>query len=506
MKTIKAKICVVGSGVAGCLCAKYLATTGNEIVILERGARVTHSWRMQTREHEQPVPTAEHHHAIVQGWKEKVFRYVYAAGGSTNHWTGQTPRFLPDDFRMKSAYGVMEDWPIGYEELEPYYCFAEEELAIAGASDNPRIPRSRPYPQPAHPFSPVDRILQNCFPPGTIVSCPQARPTRDVGQRPSCCGSAVCNLCPVDSKYTPMNSHIPELEGLPNVQFLYETVVLNLHSNGGRRIDSVTARQKDQELKIEADLFVLAANGLENPAIILRSKEVKHHPLVGKYLFDHQALHVYVITSRECYPEHGSTVSTAHSYHFYDGDFRTNRTAALTEIFNVAAINISDLSYSVAMDQRLTGTALRKEVTRQFRSQIGFAFLLEDLPDQNRFLRIGSKRNSAGLPLTEIYYPKHSNYLELTQKHILEVLPKLLVELAPRKIIPESVGGAGHILGTCRMGDFKTGVVDKTLRYHEMDNLFILGGSAFTTYSPSNPTLTIAALSIRLGKHLQSFS
>src|SRR4029079_17377912 len=110
--------------------------------------------------------------------------------------------------QMKTLYGVGDDWLVSYDELESYYCLAEEELSVAGASDNPRIPRTKPYPLNAHPFSPGDRLFAQCFPAGSIVASPQARPTRQVGSRPACCGSATCELCPVDSKYTTLNTHI----------------------------------------------------------------------------------------------------------------------------------------------------------------------------------------------------------------------------------------------------------------------------------------------------------
>src|SRR5262249_31615236 len=124
MEKIRTKVCIVGSGIAGCLCAKYLANKFDDILIVERGASVSHDWSLQTGEHEKAVPTAEHHHVVAEG-KHDTFAYVYALGGTANHWTGQTPRLIPNDFRMKSVYGIMDDWPVAYEELEPFYCQAE---------------------------------------------------------------------------------------------------------------------------------------------------------------------------------------------------------------------------------------------------------------------------------------------------------------------------------------------------------------------------------------------
>src|ERR1041384_6928548 len=110
MPRLKTKICVVGSGIAGCLCAKYLAQHTDDILIVERGAGVSHEWRLRNHSQEIHISTARHSHSVVGPFADKKIQYVYALGGSTNHWIGNTPRFLPNDFRMNSTYGVMLDW------------------------------------------------------------------------------------------------------------------------------------------------------------------------------------------------------------------------------------------------------------------------------------------------------------------------------------------------------------------------------------------------------------
>ncbi len=175
MKHLKCKVCIVGSGIAGCLCAKFLSPRKTDILIVERGARVDHNQRLRTRNHEAATLASEHHDLVSEGLKGHRFQYVYALGGTTNHWAGQTPRLHPHDFQMSSTYGVMDDWPVTYEQLEAYYCIAEEELAIAGPTSGP-IHRSRPYPLPPHPLSPTDLLFQECFPKDSIVAVPRRDP------------------------------------------------------------------------------------------------------------------------------------------------------------------------------------------------------------------------------------------------------------------------------------------------------------------------------------------
>jgi choline dehydrogenase-like flavoprotein len=502
MNVIKTDVCIVGSGIAGSLCAKYLAPR-KEVIVVERGARMTHEQRRKSGRHEIPINTAIHRHKVLGEVPKKKIQYVHALGGTTNHWIGQTPRLLPSDFRMKSTYGVMEDWLITYDELEPFYCLAEEELSISGASDNPRTPRSKPYPLEAHAFSPMDLLFKSCFPEGSVVHSPQARPTRRVGDRPACCGSATCGLCPVDSKYTALNTHIPQLEQMKSVRILPQTLVLFLQTNGARRVNrAFTISNNGEETWIEADAFVLAAHALENPAIILRSTDLKQHSLTGKYLFDHINFPVAFILKQKGYPGYGQSLFTSHCYEFYDGEFRKNHSAALGEVFNPGHLPVTYFVQE-ALAKGLTGNKLREDVADQYPRQIIMNFLLEDIPDPARHIRIGNPAGELKIPETEIFYTNHSRYVHDARAKLLAALPDYVSDLGVEKMVPgELEDNTGHLLGTCRMGSNATGVVDGDLRYHEADNLYVLGASAFPTYSPSNPTLTIAALAIRLGTTL----
>ena len=121
-------------------------------------------------------------------------------GGSSNCWTGCTPRFMPSDFKINTLYGVGQDWPITYDDLEPYYVETEEVMAISGPQETP-YPMSKPYPLPAHQLSSVDKLLKEKY--GSLyISQPTARASRPVGNRNACCTSAICHLCPVNAKFT----------------------------------------------------------------------------------------------------------------------------------------------------------------------------------------------------------------------------------------------------------------------------------------------------------------
>jgi choline dehydrogenase-like flavoprotein len=503
-ETLRCRAVVVGSGVAACLTAQGLLP-GGDVLVLERGADVSHADRLQSGRHEKDGPTSVHQEVALGPWSEKRFQTLHVLGGTTNHWTGRTPRLMPVDFRMRSAYGVMDDWPIGYEELEPYYCRAEDELGVAGQDDNPRTPRSRGYALPAHPLSPADRLVESCLAPGAVITLPQARPTRALGTRPACCGSGTCGLCPVDSKYTALNTHLPRLRADARVRLLTEAVVVSLDAEGGRRVRSAQVRRADgSELRVEAELFVLAAGALENAAILLRSPRLPQHPLTGRYLADHADLVVTARIDQDGFPNHGTSQTTSLVYEFYDGPFRATRAGALGSVKNRPDLDAARFVVEAALDRGLRGEALRADASREFRRQVGITFQLEDLPDPENRVLLGAATGALGLPGTAFHFKRPSPYVEKGRAAILEALPRLLAPLGVRGLEPaELLDRAGHVLGTCRMGDSRTGVVDRDLRYHEADNLFVVGASAFPTSSPANPTLTLAALALRLGDHLR---
>ena len=132
-------------------------------------------------------------------------------GGSTLFWEGYTPRFHASDFRLHSLYGRGTDWPITYEDLEPYYAKAEVGLGVAGTVDNPfASARSGPFPLPAFEHSYSDAFFAKaCNRLGiAFTKLPQARNSVLYGERPQCSGCSTCYVCPTGAKATTELTHI----------------------------------------------------------------------------------------------------------------------------------------------------------------------------------------------------------------------------------------------------------------------------------------------------------
>ena len=175
---------------------EYLARASQRarILVLERGWREPRQWQLQTRKVSRidPEPTYRR-----RGSSAKEWRFTLAFGGGSNCWFGCTPRFMPNDFRLKSKYGIGDDWPIDYADLEPHYERAEHVMAIAGSSDRAPYPRRTPHPQPPHRLSDPDRLLTAAY-PDRYFPQPSARARVATGRRGACCANGVCGLCPVE--------------------------------------------------------------------------------------------------------------------------------------------------------------------------------------------------------------------------------------------------------------------------------------------------------------------
>jgi choline dehydrogenase-like flavoprotein len=467
-------VIVVGTGFASSFFLReYLAHAGrgDRVLVLERGHRDGHAWQISRRRNSR----IDHHRTFLRaGRPEKDWNFTVAFGGGSNCWWACTPRFLPNDFRLRSRYGVGRDWPLAYDDLEEHYQSAEEVMQISGPEGGP-FPRTRPYPQPPHRLSDPDRLLQQAF-PDLYFAQPTARARVATGRRGVCCANGVCELCPVDAKFTIENG-LAEVYDDARVTLLIETPALAVETRGGTAA-GVRFRHRGEERRAAADLVALGANALFNPAILERSG--LSHPLLGRRLHEQISANVYVdLDGVDNFQ--GSTVITGHGYMFYDGDHRRDHAACLVEGWNLP-------------DQ------LRWEPGRT-RQLLRLKLIVEDLPQERN--RVALSPREPELPVAVFEGP--SDYARRGIEAARAVLPRLLAALPVETVSFERVTGGteAHILGTTVMGDDpETSVVDRHLVHHQVRNLLVLGGGAFPTSSPANPTLTICALSTWSARHL----
>lgn len=441
------------------------------VLVLEAGRRLPHSWQLAHPLGLEKLAES----TFINRTPRKPWIVQRAFGGGSNCWWACTPRLLPNDFRLRSTYGVARDWPIGYDQLEESYCQAEELMSVAGPSDDSPFPRSRPYPLPPHRMSDPDKLLARAF-PGAFFAQPSARPSRGVpGKRPKCCNSGVCQLCPIDSKFTIENS-MAHIFSDPRVRLETNALVQRVDSRNGLAT-GVQYLQNGRERVARGELVALGASAMFNPHILQRSG--LEHPELGRNLHEQTSIKASVLLDGVDNFQGGTSI-TGHGYMLYDGPHRRERPAILIETWNVPRLR----------DER-----------GKWRQLLKLMCIVEQYPQREN--RVEPAREDPTRPA--VTYKNRTLDTQKARATLVRELPIIMGKLPIEDVIvaKEFVETDAHVLGTVVMGDDpETSVVDRHLVHHQVRNLLVLGGSAFPTSSPANPTLTLSALSLWAADHL----
>jgi len=467
---------IAGTGFASTFfLSAYLqkAKPNARILVLEKGHHESHSWQVQNRRVSRFPATF----GLVNKNPNKSWIYTIAFGGGSNCWWACTPRMMPNDFRIKSVYNIGADWPVSYAELEEYYCQVELAMAVSGPSDGAPFPRSVPYPQPPHEFSEPDKLLKQLY-PDLYFQQPTARARISTPNRSRCCAHGVCQICPVNAKFT-IQTEMAHLYEDPRVKLVLGAEVKAVETRGA--VATGVAYGIDGKMSAaKGELIVLGANAIFNAHILLRSGLT--HPLLGKYLGEQISIFVTVdLDGVDNFQ--GSTSITGHGYMLYDGEHRREKAACLIESINVPS-----------------QVRLRTEHGK-WRQRMRLRCIFEDLPDQRNYVAV----NNDDPDLAETVYMGYSVYTQRAIDSLGDDLSRVLSPLPVESFrFEETINKTeGHITGTTVMGnDPGTSVCDRHLVHHKLRNLLLLGSGAFPTTPPANPTLTLAALSLWAASHV----
>ncbi|MEL7042375.1 MAG: GMC family oxidoreductase [Pseudomonadota bacterium] len=459
-------IIVIGSGFGSLFFLKhYLDTTEHSrVALVEWGDdRPPEQQRMDRRN--STIASTDCHQEI----GSKAWRYTIGLGGGTNCWWGQTPRFLPNDFRMKSEYGVLEDWPFDYDALEPYYLHAEKIMQISGSDSISKVaPRSGAFPLPPHRLSTPDQIMMAAM-PETYFPVATARASRATSTRNPCCASAVCGLCPVNAKFDAYNGFGDVFQN-ERVDLILNAQVREIDVQAGLARGVVFERGgKDQH--ITGDHIVLGANAIQSPAILLRSG-LDLSP-TGRGLCEQLSYDVEILLEGVDNFD-GGTYTAAWHYGLYDGPHRRNAAATLVQVENHMKFG------------------LRTEFGR-WRQSLPLVLHIEDAPQT----RNGVSLTASGEPL--VRHVDHSDYAKAGFRHAMANLERAFAPLPIEEIVVHGQRETEyHLQCSLRMGtDPAQSVVDETGLHHQVRNIQVVGSAVFPTCPPANPSLTIAAVSLR---------
>jgi len=516
---------IVGSGVAGALLARELARAAFRVCILETGGRIDRKkalerYRVSTTRNITtpyprwpwaPIPDAENAETYFGKYSTPDYRpsYLKQVGGTTWHWTGMTPRFLPSDFEMYSRYGVGVDWPVNYEALEPYYLKAEYALGVSGDSeDDHGSPRSGNYPMSQIPMPYSDSVVAERLDKLgiSVKSFPAARNSQDYGNRPQCKGNNNCTpICPIGAQYC-ADTDVGNALRL-GAKLIDSATAYRLECDADNNIVAVHYKSPDgSSHRLTARRFVIACNSIETPRLLLMSA-CEQAPggiantsgQLGRNLMDHL---IFLNNYKMDVPLYGGRGPQSVSAVMMgrDGEFRNRYSASKLFLSN-------DINIQVKAIQAINDTQNWSDVLENLREDVihhgCIGGELEPLPSAgNRVLLDKERLDPLGLPLPYIEY-QLDDYINGGLAHWQEYVAGLIEKIGGKQTSSAVWHSSHHPCGTTRMGDDpKASVVDRNCRAHDHANLYLIGNSVFPTMGTANPTLTNAALSLRLAEHL----
>jgi choline dehydrogenase-like flavoprotein len=460
-------------------------------------------------------------------------QYARLVGGSTWAWRGNCPRNAPNDFRLFERYKRGVDWPISYDELEPFYCDAEDALGVAGDHDewNSVTRRSRPFPMPKIAQAYGDRELMEALGKTKfdgvdvrLLGLPQARNSKPYDGRPACQGNNNCiPICPIQAKYDATVHVKKALQN--NVALIERAVVTELQLDPNGNIDTVVYKSWDGAVHTaKGRIVVLAANTIESAKIWQLSNGGQGldntSGQVGCNLMDHIGGEGAALMPFAVFPFRGPQ-STSCIESFRDHKDRDKFAGVRLTIGNDGwgrgkhpYDNLKEATGGDLKDlaaKRLFGAELQAELLKTISHQMRIAYSIEQLPDaNNRVFPSKTEKDDLGIPKPQIVYKVDqysldgAAYAQRIIKHIFTTVraPEETWEFSDLKA--RAYSGSAHIMGTLRMAkDVKSGVVDSNCRSFEHKNLFVADASVFATSAPTNPTITVAALALRTAKAIE---
>ncbi|QIF02019.1 GMC family oxidoreductase [Roseimicrobium sp. ORNL1] len=528
-------VIIIGAGVCGAIAAAELASCGR-VLILEAGpdtadrmdlvasyARAVNKnpgspYRDPDGDKYAPTPDNSEGYYVKDGADSLPFKstYVRRSGGSTWHFLGNTPRFVPSDFMLCDLYKKGVNWPLRYDDLEEDYCRAEEAMGVSGDHDQLQgllqAKRSRPFPMTHVWESYSDRVigqrLNGLVIDGVkveLLSTPQARNSRPYDGRPACAGNSSCvPICPIQAKYDG-TVHVRKAVAA-GVEVRTRSVVFKLEADDTGKIQHVHVRSYEGvDTVFTGRIVVLAAHAIESARLLLLSELPNSSGLIGCNLMDHLQGAVVCLAPEPVYGFRGPP-TTSGIDHFRDGEFRSERAAFRLSLGNDGwgrTASPADVLKKLT-DAGIVGSRMRELAEWRLVRQLRFSFSTEMLPKTHNRIILDpdpEQKDALGLRKPRIHFEMDA-YSRAGMEHAGKVCEKIFKHCGGDEVTitvaRDGYNAAGHIMGTLRMGEKKSdSVVDRDGRAHDHSNLFVLGASVFPTCGTGNPTLTAVALTYR---------
>jgi choline dehydrogenase-like flavoprotein len=497
-------VVVVGSGAGGGTLSNELAQKGVKVVCLEAGGRhetedfQNDEWGSFSQISWLDKRTTSGTWRVAKDFSGLPAWIVKAVGGSTTHWAGASLRFQPHEWKALTTYGAVAganllDWPIGHEEMAPYYDKAEMKMGTTGTNGIPRLPGNNNFKVLE---AGAKKLGYKEVHTGNMSINSEPRDGRGSCQQIGFCFQG----CKSGAKWSTLVSEIPKGEATGNLEVRAQSQVLKIEHDDGGKVTGVVYADKDGNQHVQkARVVCVAGNTIESPRLLLNSASAKFPDglanssgQVGKNYMRHMTGSVYATFEKPVYFYRGTTMAGIVQDEARNDPSRgfvggyEMETLALGLPFMAAFLNPGGWGreFSSALDA--------------YDHMAGMWLVGEDMPQEsNRVSLHATEKDQYGMPVPNVHFDDHPNDVAM-RDHAFKQGSAIYDAVGALRTIHTPPYPSTHNLGTNRMSELaKDGVVNSHGQTHDIANLFISDGSQFTTGAAENPTLTIVALAIR---------
>ena len=557
-------VCIVGSGAGGGMALKVLTEAGFKVALLEAGPDYDPANPEQQTQLKWPYESPRRgagtnrafgdFDAAYGGWEIEGEPYTKTKGtefdwfrsrmlgGRTNHWGRISLRFGPNDFKRKDFDGLGDNWPIGYDDVKPYYDRVDKMIGIFGTKEgiyNEPDGYFLPPPKPRLHELMIKKAAGKIGIP--VIPSRLSILTRPINKdRGSCFFCQQCSRgCTVHADFSSSTCLVKPARKTGNADVYVNAMAREVLTDKEGRATGISFVDKTdmQEYQVNAKIVVLAASACESARLLLNSKSTAHpnglansSGMVGKYLHDStgssRSAFIPQLMDRKRYNEDGvgglhlyipwwldnKKLDFARGYHIEFGGGMGMPSYGFG--FGIERTNGKYPGLDGKMkDAGGYGASLKDDYRRYYGSNIGFGGRGESIPRVENYCEIDPDAvDKYGIPVLRFNYNwtdqeiKQAKHMQDTFEEIIDSMggvangekPGADQEyglLAPGRII--------HEVGTTRMGNDKaTSVLNKYNQAHDVNNLFVVDGGAFVSQADKNPTWTILALSMRASEFI----
>lgn len=504
----KVDVAIVGAGAAGALFAARLAGQGRKVIVLEAGP----AWEMKDLVSSQiwarrlkwggaPVESGGKHRVgynMAVGW---------GTGGSALHHYAGWPRLQPEDFAFRSAFDHGLDWPLGYDELRPWYDLVQAEVGLSGdAVQEVWRPAGAPYPMPPlKSFKQGELITKGFEKLGMRVApAPMAVTSIAYKDRPPCLYDGWCDAgCPIGALANPLVLHIPAAQAAGAEIRTRSTVTGIVIDTRGRAEALRYVDASGEERRLFAELIILAGAPVQNARLLLASTSPRHpnglgngSGLVGRYFNAHSIANTYAIFAEETQCHMGLSAGTLTCQDGYAKKRKDGPFGSVT--WGIApALKPNDLLGIANTRPELFGAELDAFLRSASRRMGVLNGLVESVPLADNRITLSDRKDRFGVPLARLTHQLHPNSEALWNFANRQGVDVMRAADAKEAWSAPTLAFAHPAGGTVMGADPATSVTNSYGQLHQAPNVVIAGGGLFPSIGAVSPTFTILALAER---------